>query len=52
MPELREGDSFADHDKAMQIVERLSVRWASVLDLLSEYDGPEPRPGEVDARVR
>lgn len=40
MSELREGDSFADHDKVMEIADRLAVRWASLLTRLSTYDGP------------
>ena len=38
-------DSFVDPDKAMKICEQLMVRWASLLDRLSDYDGP-PREAE------
>jgi hypothetical protein len=38
---------YADRDDALAIADKLSVRWASLLDRLSDYDGP--KLGEADA---
>jgi hypothetical protein len=37
--DLREGDRFADPDELLVIVARLAVRYADLLDRLSDYDG-------------
>jgi hypothetical protein len=36
---------FADPNKALAIADKLAVRWASLLERLSDYDGP---PREVE----
>ena|SRR5438128_693748 len=38
-----EGIQFADSDKVMEIADRMAIRWASLLDRLSDHDGPAPR---------
>lgn len=32
---------YADPVKVMEIADKLSVKWASLLERLSDYDGPE-----------